>query len=147
MPRRAVLATAFLLLAVPAVAQELPPLAEWTKGPEGKTKPEYLYTRCAALSLAVVKYDGISYAQPELEHMKKTAVAFASMAARTRSERDGGKPEDYIGPIASQAEIMADQYGGRIVVARQKGGRALDTDPALAQDDEVCRKIAGTPKK
>lgn len=144
---RAVLTAAFFLFAVPAAAQELPPLAEWTKGPEAKTKPDYLYTRCAALSLAVIKYDGVSYAQPDLEHMKKTAVAFASTAAKMRSEREGGKPEAYIGPIAGQAETMSDQYGGRIVAARQKGGRALDTDPVLAQDDEICRKAAGTPKK
>ncbi|MHB1219841.1 MAG: hypothetical protein ACYC1L_16755 [Alphaproteobacteria bacterium] len=147
MLNRAALAAALLLFAVPAAAQELQPLAEWTKGPEAKAKPDYLYTRCAALYLAIIKYDGISYARADLEHMKKTAVAFASTAAKTRSGREGGKPEDYIGPIAGQAETMADQYGGRIVAARQKGGRALDTDPVLAQDDEICRKAAGTPKK
>lgn len=144
---RAVLAAALLLFAVPAAAQELQPLAEWTKGPEAKGKSDYLFTRCAALSLALIKYDGISYAQPELEHMKKAAVAYAAAAAMFRSKRDGGKPEDYIGPIAADAEAMADQYSGRIIAARQKSGRALDTDPVLAKDDEICRQAAGTPLK
>lgn len=148
MPIRAVLAAALLLFAAPAAAQELQPLAEWTKGPEAKTKPEYLYTRCAALYLAVIKYDGVAYAQPELEHMKKTAVAFASAAAKQRSERAGGKPETYIGPIAGEVEAMADQYGGRLVAARKgAAGHALDADPALTQDDGICRQAAGTPKK
>lgn len=146
---RAALA-AFLLLplvAAPASAQELPPLADWSKGPEAKTKMDYLYTRCAAFYLALIKYDGISYAQPELEHMKKTAVAFASTAARARAAREGGKPEDYVAPISAQVETLADQYGGRVAAARQKPGRAVDTDAMLAQDDAVCRSHAGTPLK
>lgn len=147
MPLRAALAAAFLLLAVPAAAQELKPLSEWGKGPEAKGKADYLFTRCAALSLAIIKYDGVAYSQPELEHMKKAAVAYASAAAMFRSKRDGGKPEDYIGPIAADAETMADQYSGRIIAARQTSGRALDTDPVLAQDDEICRTAAGTPLK
>lgn len=146
MPIRAALA-AFLLFAVPAAAQELQPLSEWAKGPEAKGKSDYLFTRCAALSLAVIKYDGVSYAQPELEHMKKSAVAYAAAAATLRSKREGGKPEDYIGPIAAEAETMADQYSGRIIAARQKSGHALDNDPVLAGDDEMCRKAAGTPLK
>ena len=144
---RAALAAAVLLIAVPAAAQELQPLSEWSKGPDAKSKSDYLFTRCAALNLAVIKYDGVAYSQPDLEHMKKAAVAYASAAASLRGKRDGGKPQDYIGPIAAEAEAMADQYSGRIVAARQKSGRALESDPVLAQDDEICRTAAGTPKK
>lgn len=147
MPIRAALAAAILLLAVPAAAQELQPLSEWSKGPDAKGKSDYLFTRCAALSLAIIKYDGMAYAQTELEHMKKSAVAYASAAALLRGKREGGKPEDYIGPIAADAETMADQYSGRIIAARQKSGHALGNDPVLAQDDEICRQAAGTPLK
>lgn len=147
MPIRVAFAVAILLFALPAAAQELQPLSEWTKGTDAKGNTDYLFTRCAGLSLAIIKYDGISYTQPELEHMKKTAVAFAAAAAKLRSGRDGGKPEDYIGPITIQVETVADQYGVRIIAARQKSGRALDNDPVLAQDDEICRKTAGTPLK
>lgn len=145
--RAAFFAAAFSLFAVPAAAQELQPLSEWSKSPDAKNQSDYLFTRCAALNLAIIKYDGMAYAQPALEHMKKSAVAYASAAALLRSKRDGGKPEDYITPIATDAEKMADQYGTRIIVARQKPGRALDTDPVLAKDDEICRQAAGTPKK
>ncbi len=148
MPIRAAFAAVILLFAAaPAAAQELQPLSEWIKGPEAKNKSDYLFTRCAALSLAIIKYDGISYSQTELEHMKKAAVAYASAAAMLRGKRDGGKPGDYITPIATDVEAMADQYSGRIVAARQKPGRALDTDPVLAKDDEICRDAAGTPAK
>jgi hypothetical protein len=147
LPIRAAFAAAFLLLAVPAAAQELQPLSEWTKGPEAKGKSDYLFTRCAALNLAIIKYDGVAYSQPDLEHMKKAAVAYASAAAMLRSKRDGGKPEDYIGPIAADAEAMADQYGERIIAGRQKPGRALDNDSVLAKDDEICHQAAGTPLK
>ena len=147
MPIRAFLAAALLLFAVPAAAQEMLPLSEWIKSPDSKGKSDYLFTRCAGLSLATIKYDGMAYPQPELEHMKKSAVAYASAAALLRSKRDGGKPEDYIKPIATDAETMAEQYGTQIIAARQKPGRALDTDPVLAKDDEICRQAAGTPKK
>lgn len=147
MPIRAALAIAVFLSAGTAAAQELQPLSEWTKGPEAKGKSDYLFTRCAALNLAIIKYDGVAYSQPDLEHMKKAAVAYASAAAKLRSGRDGGKPGDYVGPIAADAEAMADQYGERIVAGRQKPGRALDNDPALAKDDEICRQAAGTPLK
>ena len=147
MPIRAAVAVAILLLAVPAAAQELQPLSEWSKGPDAKGRADLLFTRCAGLSLALIKYDGISYSQPDLEHMKKSAVAYASAAAMLRSKRDGGKPEDYIGPIAADAEAMAERYSGRIIAARQKPGRALETDSFLGKDDDICRQAAGTPLK
>lgn len=145
MLRRALFAVA-VLAAVPAAAQELQPLADWTKGADAKTKQDYLFTRCAALYLSIIKFDGMAYAQPELELMKKTAVAFATAAAKVGAGRDGGKPEDYINPVVTQAEAMSEQYSVRIVAAREKG-KAIDNDSLLGQDDAVCREIAGTPKK
>jgi len=147
LPFRAAFAAAVLLLAVPAAAQEMLPLSEWSKSADAKGKADYLFTRCAALSLAVIKYDGVAYQQPELEHLKKSAVAYASAAAMLRSKRDGGKLEDYVKPISTDVEAMAEQYGTQIIAARGKPGRVLDTDPVLAKDDEICRQAAGTPKK
>jgi hypothetical protein len=137
--RRLALRLAVLFLAAPASAQEMPPLAEWIKMPEARQRPDYTYTRCAGLMLALAKFDGSSFLPEDLAHMKEAYADFGNAAVNFRAQRDGMAPKDFLDGVSNDIGDFVDAYGQRIRKSRDAGQKALDGDPSMAQDFQVCR--------
>ena len=135
---------AVLFLAAPASAQEMTPLAEWIKTPEAQQRPDYTYTRCAALYLALAKYDGGSFLPKDLADMKESFADFGSAAANFRAQRDGMAPKDFLDGVNNDIGDFVDAYAGRVQKSRRAGEGALNDDPAMAQDFAVCRAVSQT---
>lgn len=141
--RRIALRLAFLALAAPASAQEMPPLAEWIRNPESQQRPDYTYTRCAGLMLALAKLDGHSFLPKDLANMKEAYADFGNAAVNFRAQRDGMAPKDFVDGVANDIGDFVDAYSGPINKARWANKAALDSDPVMAQDFEVCRDADG----
>ena len=133
---------AVLVLAAPASAQEMTPLAEWIKTPESDQRPDYTYTRCAGLFLALAKFDGGSFLPDDLHNMKEAYTNFAMDAMGFRAQRDGMAPKDFMDGVNNDIGNFVDAYEPRINKARWANKAALDSDPAMAQDFAVCRAVA-----
>lgn len=133
-----------LFLAAPLCAQEMPPLAEWIKTPEARQRPDYTYTRCAGLFLALAKLDGGSFLPKDLAHMKESFADFGSAAANFRAQRDGMAPKDFLDGVNTDIGDFVDAYEAPINKARWASTAALDSNPAMAQDFAVCRDVAQT---
>lgn len=131
-----------LFLAAPTFAQEMTPLAEWIKTPESDQRPDYTYTRCAGLLLALAKFDGGSFLPDDLHNMKEAYTNFAMDAVSFRAQRDGMAPKDFMDGVNSDIGDFVDAYEPRINKARWANKAALDSDGVMAQDFAVCRAVA-----
>ena len=142
--RRLALRLAVLLFAAPASAQEMTPLAEWMKNPESQQRPDYTYTRCAGLFLALAKFDGRSFLPKDIENMRESYADFGNAAINFRAQRDGMAPKDFLDGVNNDIGDFVDAYQPRIDKARFANRAALDADPAMAQDFAVCRSVSQT---
>jgi len=140
--RRLVLRLAVLLVAAPASAQEMTPLAEWIKTPEAQQRPDYTYTRCAGLFLALAKLDGRSFLPKDLENMREAYADFGNAAINFRAQRDGMAPKDFLDGVNNDIGDFVDAYQPSIDKARFANRAALDADAAMAQDFAVCRSVS-----
>ena len=131
-----------LFLAAPASAQEMTPMAEWIKTPEAQQRPDYTYTRCAGLFLALAKLDGRSFLPKDLENMRDAYADFGNAAINFRVQRDGMAPKDFLDGVNSDIGDFVDAYQPRIDKARRANRAALDADPAMAEDFAVCRAVS-----
>lgn len=133
---------AILFLAAPASAQEMTPMAEWIKTPEAQQRPDYTYTRCAGLFLALAKFDGRSFLPKDIENMRESYADFGNAAISFRAQRDGMAPKDFLDGVNSDIGNFVDAYQPRIDKARFANKAALDADPSMAQDFAVCRAVS-----
>lgn len=131
-----------LFLTAPLSAQEMTPLAEWIKTPEARQRPDYAYTRCAGLFLALAKLDGRSFLPKDLENMRDAYADFGNAAINFRAQRDGMAPKDFLDGVNNDIGNFVDAYQPRIDKARQANKAALDSDPSMGQDFAVCRAVS-----